>query len=1184
MVNDQFLEDIESKLTKKEFNKFKKKNQEGGEEQGQQQEEQEQQEEHEEYKKDNKKDNRFKKIIKKQKNEFRKSVDRMDTLYKIFKKYLLQPLIMIIVTIIIYYSVKYIIKLYYRYPRSFALAKYLDISGKYDKSTGLDMELANILSNSLTDYLITPSIILSKINLNSHSFIRTSNTDTEDKTKMKDNYTNYLIEHLFGNYMNNNKFYELLRQFVEHSSDIYNSGYIVKNNNNYKNNDIYDNKYFGKYINDIEDKLEINKYLIQFFKNNVTINPSYNKKLDQKLDNNIVNDFIDNLKAKTVEKYTIQINKSRDRIYNFFYEILTTTSSKLDTNRNVLEYYKNLFLRNVLYMIILKNDETISNQLGNLENKNILSYINPEVFVENNSILQKYGDQLYMKNDNGDIVLFKDNMFINDIQLKINDKKNNDKEIIDFIVRFKDLFTKNFEEIKYALLDKKLEKYKSTDHRVLYNEYKQKLLENKNKNYDSENNLINEIYNFNTISKNKNKHKIPKKFDISKLDNSEIKIINIYNHLIILETFINNYDDFINTENINDNYDNCVKYLYYIEQFTVANVYNSDKDISEKILTNEQIESLISNKEDIESSFFKLLDYLLYQKDKDLINCSMFASLLLYNSSNTNITKNDLHDLSKFYFSFVEIKLGSNYINDIKEYKENRTDWNIKQNFFYNKIDNILKNVIWKQYIKKELFYKYDANNSYIYWKFIRDLLSDRCTFFTTKTEKEAMNCNNDRFVEGFGFLKKLLSIPKLLGNLPKFLGMFLNFGEGIIRGIKFIGDFKPPIIGFIIFVIKVFIYLFILIFLMILALPMFAGGVISAAYLIKNGSITYGLLLLTLIICALLFQQWVHDKTNNKVNIIFYTDENGEVASISIAHFIVAIIYGIIQTIILIAKIILMLVIVVVLFILYIIVLIFDEILGDLRFTKFLYKNLFSCENEPLAWYKNSRYDLGNKAKKGFFCSLNCGTNYRLSENSLFCERAPNNVPYYCPQPLLYNIYKNEKISGSNKIISFLINNHPRLVYFSPQKQFEFILNYKKDKKNYYETCNNFFSNEKNIVGKTVCATGYDSNNNKITNKIKDICKQTYCSNGKYENFCYKYQDNDNLLDDYKFKDENKVIQFIKNSFIIAIIMYISLYTINELDKNNILSDKILDNSSFKINEFIRKGFSFLRPIPRSI
>ena len=89
----------------------------------------------------------------------------------------------------------------------------------------------------------------------------------------------------------------------------------------------------------------------------------------------------------------------------------------------------------------------------------------------------------------------------------------------------------------------------------------------------------------------------------------------------------------------------------------------------------------------------------------------------------------------------------------------------------------------------------------------------------------------------------------------------------------------------------------------MILSLPMFTGGAIISLMLIAFKPRLFGLLLLMLIICTLLFQQWLHDITNKKVNIIFYTNEDGEVASISIAHFIVAIIYGIIQTIILTGK-----------------------------------------------------------------------------------------------------------------------------------------------------------------------------------------------------------------------------------------------------------------------------------------
>ena len=71
-------------------------------------------------------------------------------------------------------------------------------------------------------------------------------------------------------------------------------------------------------------------------------------------------------------------------------------------------------------------------------------------------------------------------------------------------------------------------------------------------------------------------------------------------------------------------------------------------------------------------------------------------------------------------------------------------------------------------------------------------------------------------------------------------------------------------------------------------------------------------------------------------------------------------------------------------------------------------------------------------------------------------------------------------------------------------------------NKSNYYNSCQNsdsdYYQNY-NVIGKNVCAYGnskkYESENESadIHNKISNICKQTYCENGNYENFCYKYQ-----------------------------------------------------------------------------
>ena len=38
----------------------------------------------------------------------------------------------------------------------------------------------------------------------------------------------------------------------------------------------------------------------------------------------------------------------------------------------------------------------------------------------------------------------------------------------------------------------------------------------------------------------------------------------------------------------------------------------------------------------------------------------------------------------------------------------------------------------------KTIFEKLDA---YVYWKALRDTISDRCTWFSTPVEKEAMKC-----------------------------------------------------------------------------------------------------------------------------------------------------------------------------------------------------------------------------------------------------------------------------------------------------------------------------------------------------------------------------------------------------------------------------------------------------------
>ena len=68
----------------------------------------------------------------------------------------------------------------------------------------------------------------------------------------------------------------------------------------------------------------------------------------------------------------------------------------------------------------------------------------------------------------------------------------------------------------------------------------------------------------------------------------------------------------------------------------------------------------------------------------------------------SDIVKEPLLDLSKYYMSFMEIKLAYNFINDVKEYKENRTYFDVYDDFLKPEWDNIVVDSIWNKIIKKD--------------------------------------------------------------------------------------------------------------------------------------------------------------------------------------------------------------------------------------------------------------------------------------------------------------------------------------------------------------------------------------------------------------------------------------------------------------------------------------------------
>jgi len=87
-------------------------------------------------------------------------------------------------------------------------------------------------------------------------------------------------------------------------------------------------------------------------------------------------------------------------------------------------------------------------------------------------------------------------------------------------------------------------------------------------------------------------------------------------------------------------------------------------------------------------------------------------------------------------------------------------------------------------------------------------------------------------------------------------------------------------------------------------------------------------------------------------------------------------------------------------------------------------------------------------------------------------------------------------------------------------------------------------------VIGKTICAYGYNGDDINIKNKIGRICKQTYCENGNYENFCYKYEeDNITLENIININDSNKLTKNIKIILLTFTLSVICIYSVNSMN-----------------------------------
>jgi hypothetical protein len=1137
---------------------------------------------------------------------------------------LLKGLVYLIILVAV---IRFLLKLREIYPRYSFISSGLDISGKFSKSIGLDIEMSKIVSKSLTDYIYNPDNIINTISGNSE-------------------YSNYIKENLFEKYKYNNPLYKLLRKFIVYNDEILKKGFKDKD----ENQKDYINSYYSEKVvipgelNITEDgiNLENNQdgfinFLIELLLE--TDNISF------EIDTNLIRDVIVIKYIHSLHIYTPdnsegepdngegeidKLNMSYDDIKNKFEDILSTKYIK---NQDASE---NIFYRNVLYYIIFVFQNVLQNINGNniddkdfykdgimkniikeqlnsidkgqleiLEVNNPLSYIDIDIDYNNLHIIDIYGKYLHMPDSSG-INLFSNifsdynlNTYIPNIKFNnsdINNISDLSSNLREDIKLYLDYFLNSYEinndfEYIFDLLNNNSEIDKVSNNwerwEDIYDGYKNFLNNMSNFKYETNNILINKIYgldndsgsnlfessnllsllnidnivNLRSLSSNSLKEilsndvissndKTDLYFNINLAEKKTKSILELFNSLIVIENFKENYEDILNNVDFEDNssilYEFLLEYLWNFEYF-INLTYFSNINLSNPnyiyIFKDETKNNLLTN-------YYKSLQLSLYFRDKDIINSTVYIKILykLNNSNNTNVeVKQKLKHLTGYYLSFMEIKLFANYINDLREYKKLRTGFNIISDYVKPEVKYYFKSLFMDNIFKKDMSIKNLYNIQLKLYQKLRGIIVDPCTYMFTKKLKE--NCSKYK-IDIHDELFTNNKIEEFKNIEEPFVGSLI---KGLRKALKPVGKYIADAFGGIPLLRE------------FLKITYFIVAALNGIKGLGFGDILF------LILGGILYF------FSTYFALAFFTTHKWGIATIILMIIVVPLVFFIC-----ILKGFFVLLITAVIIILGTIVYLIDQILNALYnktlkeessnndnsklvkrinnnniFSKFIYRRFIACENNPHSWYKNSRYDLENKSSRGFFCRKPCATNYRLSDDSNFCEKAPTNVPYYCPQPLLFRYYRNETVYGINHMEKFISNNYPVLLLSDNNKQIEFINKFKRDKQEYYNSCmnpNNTFYKKYNPIAKNVCAYGnsniYNSTDSSETKNIKNnislICKQTYCENGNYENFCYKY---DNIKDNSTtniINDNNKLTKYLKYLIFIILIFSFSSYFIN--------------------------------------
>ena len=219
------------------------------------------------------------------------------------------------------------------------------------------------------------------------------------------------------------------------------------------------------------------------------------------------------------------------------------------------------------------------------------------------------------------------------------------------------------------------------------------------------------------------------------------------------------------------------------------------------------------------------------------------------------------------------------------------------------------------------------------------------------------------------------------------------------------------------------------------------------------------------------------------------------------------------------------------------------DLILGGFH-TQSIISTSMRCENPPDVWYTRANIINENIYNRAFLCQSPCSA--RFTPNGLLCSKLDSDQPSYCPQAQVYRIYKGLNLGSPHSMGEF----KPSLKFYTKNKdqREQEVKDFFVKRQDFFQKCSG--NNVKfDYLVKTICSNHeyVKLPNEKDRSKLQGLCKQIYCYGNPKEEFCYKFDDLPNGLnqkDDLDVDDVlKKIIKLIVMIIISVIVILMFLY-----------------------------------------